>query len=84
MSLNQLPSSTQLLSLVFPVFLVKMSDSTVNLVSDSKNEISSTTGIGVSLDSHILLLGHVCMSPEVISLSDDPDSKKVFGDSLEE
>lgn len=61
-----------------------MSDNTVNLVSDSKNDTSSATKMGVSPDSHLTPIAHYCMRQEVISLSDDSDSKRISGNSSDE
>lgn len=61
-----------------------MSDSAVDLVSGFEVEISPTSIIGTSLDSHLPPLGHNHLGLETILLSDDLDSERVYGSSLEE
>lgn len=65
-------------------FLISMSDSTINQVSDSESETLSASRIGTSPDSHIPPLDYDCMEPEVIPLSKDLDSERVYRNSLEE
>lgn len=58
-----------------------MGDSTVHLVSDSESDISSAAGIRLSSNSHLSPLAHDRMGPKVISLSDNYDSERGFGNS---
>lgn len=60
-----------------------MSDSTIYQLSDYEFKNLSSSRMGTSLDSHIHPLNHNHLEPEVISLSNDSDSKRVSVDSLE-
>lgn len=61
-----------------------MNDDTINLESKYEINISSITGMWVSLDSHLPPLSHDRMGQKVISLSDDYDSERVSRNSLDE
>lgn len=61
-----------------------MSDNTFNLVNDSESKNLSASRMGISRDSHIPFLDHDHLETEVIPLSDDSDSKRVYEDSQEE
>lgn len=61
-----------------------MSDITVNLVSDSGSETCYASRMRISLNSHLPPLDHDHLKQKVISLSEDSDSERVYGDSLQE
>lgn len=59
-----------------------MSDNTINLVSESERNNSSAMGMGTSLDSHLPPLSHDHMGQEVISLFDNSNSKRAYGNTF--
>lgn len=59
-----------------------MSDSSINLMSDSRSDIFYVVSMGESLYLHLHPLAHDRMVPEMISLFDDYKSEVVFGDSV--
>lgn len=61
-----------------------MSESNVNLVNDSESNTYYVVGMWASPDSHLPPLAHDRMGKEVISLSDDSDSKMVYRNTLTE
>lgn len=61
-----------------------MSDIIVDLVRDSKVETLLACIMGISSNSHLLLCGHNHLEPKIISICDDYDSERVYGNSLEE
>lgn len=65
-------------------FLVSMSGNTINLMSDYEGETFPASRMRISPYSRIPLLDHNPLEPEVMHLSDDSDSKRVFRESLEE
>lgn len=83
-SSNQIPSLTQVFIFSVSCFLVSMSGNTVNLMSDYEGETFLASRMRISPYSRIPPLDHNPLEPEVMHLSDDSDSKRVFGDSLEE
>lgn len=56
-----------------------MSDSVVNLASNYEGETSSVSIMGIFPNSHIHHLDCNIMELEAIPLSDDSDSKMVYG-----
>lgn len=74
--MQALPSS-------FVIFLVRMSDNIIDLVSNSKVEISSSSAMGIFHDFPHLSFSSDHLRLEVIPIFDDYGLDRVFGNSSE-